>query len=188
MSEQYQDEQELIRACLQGERKSQELLYYRYADAMYSIALIYAKSGDDASDILQDAFIKVFRNLSKYRFDGPLGAWVRRIVVRTSIDFFRKRRLWQERHNTSVELEQLNTSSVEETLSSLSYQEIIEFVNQLPNKAQLVLKLYSIEGYSHKEIAELMDISEGTSKSQLNRARKLLQASMQTYYGQEEPK
>lgn len=138
---------------------------------MYSICLTYADNEDDAADILQDAFIKVFRKLNTYYFDGPLEGWIRRIIVNTAIELYRKRKREKE---VFIEYHNSTPPVFSEILDKVGSNEIIKLVNQLPKKASLVLKLYAIEGYSHIEISKQMGITVGTSKSQLNRARTIL--------------
>lgn len=161
----------LIEHCLKDERPYQEELYRRYADKMYSIALTYAVDEQEGCDILQESFIKVFRNLKKYNFDGSFEGWIRRIVVNTALEFCRKRKRYAEVIADS-KYDSIDYQS--NVLNDFRVADIIRLVNELPIKAGLVLKLYAIEGFSHKEIAEELGISLGTSKSQLNRARAML--------------
>ncbi|MCP4442121.1 MAG: RNA polymerase sigma factor [Aureispira sp.] len=168
-------EEELIQHCIAEKRQYQELLYHRYADDMYSVCLTYAVDEDAACDILQDSFIKVFRNLHKFHFKGALKSWIRRIVVNTALDSCRSKKRSKEnfesyQHTLDIE--------VDDILSIISAKDIIKLVNQLPTRASLILKLYAIEGFSHKEIAQQLDITESTSKSQLHRARNLLKKLM----------
>ena len=136
---------------------------------------------EDADDVLQNTYIKVFKNIHKFKFEGPLGAWIRRTVVFTAINAYHKK----QRENKLV-VAMANTGyldySVNDIAGHLEAAEIVKLVNQLPKKAQQILKLYSIEGYKHQEIANMLDISVGTSKSQLNRAKKLLQISINSLH------
>lgn len=166
-------EEELVRHCIANERQYQELLYRQHADSMYSVSLSYASNEDEACDILQVAFIKVFRKLEQFNFECSLKGWIRKIVVNTALDHYRK----QKRHEEKIESYsqvQVSNEIVGTVLDEINAQELIALVNELPSKAAMVLKLYAIEGYNHKEIAEQLDITEGTSKSQLHRARTLL--------------
>lgn len=164
-------ENDLIHRCLLHDRAAQELLYRSHADEMYNVALLYTENDDDACDVLQDAFIKVFRRLDSFKSDCPLRHWIRRIVVNTALDLYRKKKRERE-HET--EYQQTAVYEVDDIVSSLNATDIVRFVERLPSKAAMVLKLYILEGYPHKDIAEMLQISEGTSKSQLNRARNLL--------------
>ncbi len=165
-------EEELVRRCIANERQYQEMLYRKYADQMYSVCLSYNKNEDEACDILQEGFIKVFRKLEQFNFESSLKGWVRKIIVNTALDHYRK----QKRHEEKLEsyTQVAVTSNVGNALDQINAQDLISLVNELPSRAAVVLKLYAIEGYGHKEIAEKLDITEGTSKSQLHRARALL--------------
>jgi RNA polymerase sigma-70 factor (ECF subfamily) len=166
-------ERELVSHCIRHERRYQEILYRSYADDMYSVALIYSDSDQDACDIVQESFIKVFKKLESFNFDCPLKAWIRKIIVNTALDHYRKKKREQENvqnyiHTVDVE--------VDEILPSINASDLLEMLQKLPKKAAMVLKLFAIEGYGHKEIADMLQITEGTSKSQLNRARILLKS------------
>ena len=164
---------DLVNYCLKNKRQYQELLYRRYADQMFTLACTYTKDDDEACDVLQEGFVKVFRKLNTYKHENPLGAWIRRIIINTALEHYRKKQRGKE---VIADYVKDVDYTIENIISSLNADEIIYAVNQLPSKAGMVLKLYSIEGYSHKEIADNLQISEGTSKSQLNRARSLLKA------------
>ncbi|MDD2634074.1 MAG: sigma-70 family RNA polymerase sigma factor [Bacteroidales bacterium] len=151
------------------------MLYRNYADKMYNICLMYADSEDSANDILQDGFIKVFRNLKKFKFEGSFEGWIRRIIVNTALEHYRKKKRETEALQTIGEFSNL---VMEEIIDKINAKELVKLVNQLPSRASMVLKLYAIEGYKHHEISQLMGISEGTSKSQLNRARQLLKEAI----------
>lgn len=165
-------EEDLVRRCIANERQYQEVLYRKYADQMYSVCLSYNDNEDEACDILQDGFIKVFRKLEQFNFESSLKGWIRRIIVNTALDHYRK----QKRHEEKLEnYTQVAVSrNIGNVIDQINAQDLISLVNQLPSRAAVVLKLYAIEGYGHKEIAEKLDITEGTSKSQLHRARALL--------------
>ena len=165
-------ENELVRRCIANERQYQERLYRMFADQMYSVCLSYNRNEDEACDILQEGFIKVFRKLEQFKFDSSLRGWIRRIMVNTALDHYRK----QKRHEEKLESysKHIEPPSIGNVLEQINAQDLISLVNELPSRAAIVLKLYAIEGYAHKEIAEKLAISEGTSKSQLHRARTLL--------------
>jgi RNA polymerase sigma-70 factor (ECF subfamily) len=166
------NDRELVEGCLQGRRESQQQLYKKYASKMFGVCLGYAKDRDDAKDILQEGFIKVFGSLKNYKGDGSLEGWVRRIIVNTAIDYYRK--ALKERN--SVDIEDARDLPVEvSVLERMQASELLELVNRLPDGARLIFNLYVVEGYTHKEIAEMLQINQGTSKSQFARARALLQ-------------
>lgn len=165
--------QELIRNCIKQDRKAQELLYHTFSKKMYGVCLGYAKDRDDAKDILQEGFIKVFTNLKNYTTEGNLEGWIRKIIVNTAIDHYRK----STKEHTSVNIE--NIPEIETScsvLEAMGAKELIVLIHKLPEGARIIFNLYVVEGYTHKEIAEIMNISEGTSKSQFSRGKQLLQA------------
>lgn len=172
----------LIEACLKNDRRYQEALYRKFADQMYRVAITYSKDEDEAADILQDGFINVFRKLDRYKFQGSFEGWIRRIIVNKALEHYRAKRRKEEVIREFHEQQNLVS---DELLAGIQAKEIVNLVNHLPDKAGMVLKLYAIEGYAHKEIADLMGISEGTSKSQLNRARGLLRERLEKLNGPE---
>ncbi|MBD0279806.1 MAG: RNA polymerase sigma factor [Bacteroidota bacterium] len=147
-------------------------LYQRFAPKMYGICLRYAGSAEEAEDILQEGFIKVFKKIESYRGEGSFEGWIRRIFVNTAIEQFRRRNYLQpitEREENTVEGKYLSV------LDNLAEKDIIGLVQQLSPGYRTVFNMYVVEGYTHKEIAEALGISEGTSKSQLSRAKLILQ-------------
>lgn len=164
-------ESELVNHCIRHDRRYQEILYRQYADEMYSVALIYSDNDQDACDIVQESFIKVFKKLESFKFECALKAWIRKVVVNTALDHFRKRK--REMENAQQYIQTVDVE-VDEILPNINAAELLSMMQRLPQKAAMVLKLFAIEGYGHKEIAEMLQITEGTSKSQLNRARFLL--------------
>lgn len=168
-------EKELIERCIARERQYQEVLYRKYANKMYNVCLTYTKDEDEACDVLQDGFIKVFASLGSYTHGGSFEGWIRKIMVNTALTQYQKKR--KEAENMSVYKTYVEPA-VDNILDAINAEAVIALVNKLPEKAGLVLKLYAIEGYDHQEIADLMGTSVGTSKSQLNRARSLLKEAM----------
>lgn len=165
-------ESDLIEGCLRGDRKMQYELYQRYAPKMYGVCLRYAANAEEAEDILQEGFIKVYKKISSYRGDGSFEGWIRRIFVNTAIEHFRKKTYLQpitEQEESTIEGKYLSV------LDSLAEKDIIELIQQLSPGYRTVFNMYVIEGYTHKQIAEILGISEGTSKSQLSRAKLILQ-------------
>jgi RNA polymerase sigma factor (sigma-70 family) len=157
----------------------QEELYRRFAGKMYAVCLRYANNADDAQDLLQEGFIKVFRNLHRFRAEGSFEGWIRRVFVNSSIEHFRKKSL--ELSRVSEKEENTIENSDISALDSMAEKDIIRLVQDLSPGYRTVFNLYVIEGYSHKEIGELLGISEGTSKSQLARARSILQRKVSEY-------
>jgi len=162
----------LLRGCLQNDRKLQKQLYKKYFKAMYQICLSYSGDRVEAKDILQEAFIKVFTCLEKFCAKGSLEGWIRRIVTNTAIDYFRQRK-------RLVFIDEFPDEPDDEERGSFSFQEltkdiILHFIKRLPDGARIIFNLFAVEGLPHKEIAEKLHITEGTSKSQYKRARNLL--------------
>ena len=175
-------EKEIVEGCVADNRQHQETLYRNYASDMYKVCLMYANEKADASDILQDSFIKIFKNINKFRFQGSLRGWIRRTVVHTAINAYNKKQ-----RDTKLVVPMAVSGDVDASIDSivgeLEANDIIKLVNSLPQKAKEVLKLYAIEGYKHREIAKLLGITEGTSKSQFSRAKKMLQISINSLNG-----
>lgn len=173
------DEAELVKGCIAGKRQSQHLLYQQYAPEMKGVCLRYARTSFEAEDLMHDGFVKVFRHLSSFKFECTLGAWIRKIMVNTALSYFR-----QKRHQTEfAELEILvNVAEPEPEMQHFAAEELMDLVRSLPDKYRLVFNLFAIEGYSHKEVAELLGITEVTSRSQFLRARHLLREMVSQEY------
>ncbi|UXP33788.1 RNA polymerase sigma factor [Reichenbachiella agarivorans] len=171
-----QDESKLIKGCLKGDRHAQEELYHQYASKMYAICLRYSKAQQEAEDILQDAFVKVFKELKGFQGNSSLFYWIKRIVINTALNYQRSKLYLYP----MVDIEDMkNTPSQSFKISEYSMDELLNMIRELPQSSQVIFNLYAIEGYKHKEIAEMLEISEGTSKSQFARAKQLLQNRMQ---------
>lgn len=140
---------------------------------MKGVAMRYASSEQEAEDILQESFIRAFKNLKNYKEKGSLGGWIRVITVNTALEIYRKEKNREEHHN-KLKLE-VSTSVSEEALKSIALEELLKKIQSLPTGYRVVFNLYAIEGFNHREIAEKLSISEGTSKSQYARAKKILQ-------------
>lgn len=166
------DDKEILKGCLKGDRRSQELLYKRFSKKMYGVCLGYCKNQDEAQDLLQDGFVKVFSNIQNFKGDCPLEAWVRRIIVNTAIDNYRKSLRLLKTYDLSEAEERDNDIEIPDGLEN---EYLIKIIHDLPEGYRMVFNLYVVEGYNHKEIADMLQITEGTSKSQLARARKNLQ-------------
>jgi RNA polymerase sigma-70 factor (ECF subfamily) len=171
-SNQYPNDSDLIRGCLQNEASMQNRLYQKFSAKMYGICLRYAHQTEDAKDILQDGFIKVFGNLSKFKGSGSFEGWMRRIFVNTAIEHYRKK-------NNTYEIQEAHEESVTNkdltALDKMAADDIVKLISELPNGYRTVFNLFAIEGFSHKEIAGMLKISEGTSKSQFARSKAWLQ-------------
>ncbi|MGL1888604.1 MAG: RNA polymerase sigma factor [Reichenbachiella sp.] len=169
------DETKLIKACLKGNRQAQAALYQQHAGRMFVICKRYTKAQQEAEDILQESFIKVFKELKSYKGDSPVGAWIKRIVINTALNSQRSKLYMYP----MVDVDDLkNQGDGNINLSEYSMEELLQMINELPESCQVIFNLYAIEGYKHKEIAALLKINEGTSKSQYSRAKQLLQNKM----------
>jgi RNA polymerase sigma factor (sigma-70 family) len=172
-------ESDLIKGCIAGDRRMQEELYRRFAPKMYAVCLRYANNADDAQDLLQEGFIKVYRNLHRFRAEGSFEGWIRRVFVNTSIEHFRKK---STRLSMVTDKEENTIEDADITaLHKLAEKDIINIIQELSPGYRTVFNLYVVEGYSHKEIGDLLGISEGTSKSQLARAKGVLQKKISQY-------
>jgi len=165
-------EEEILKGCKKGKRRYQEILYRKYAKKMYGICLSYAGDRELAQDMLQEAYIKIFNKIKEFKSKGSMEGWIRKIVSNTAIDHLRQKSKMQNYISDKEEIK----GDVKEAdgLENLKTQDILSQVAKLPDGARVVFNLYALEGYTHKEIAQKLDVTEGTSKSQFNRARKLL--------------
>ena len=162
---------EIIEACVKGDRHAQRSLYDIFSKKMFVVCLRYTKSQQEAEDILQDSFIKVFKNLKGYRGDSRLDYWIKRIFVNTALNSQRKKLYMYP----MVDIEDVKSDfDLNKTLAAFGLEELLNMIKELPTGCQAVFNMFAIEGFSHKEIAKMLDVSEGTSKSQFSRARKLL--------------
>ncbi|HEY8937282.1 MAG TPA: sigma-70 family RNA polymerase sigma factor [Cyclobacteriaceae bacterium] len=165
---------ELIEGCCKGNRTSQKALYDRYCRKMMVVCLRYSKSTAEAEDILQEGFVKIFNSIKTFRQEAKLETWITRIMVNTALNARRKKLYLFP----MVDVENIDLPEEELCISSIHFSQLIEMIQSLPQGCQIVFNLFAIEGYSHKEIGELLGISEGTSKSQFARAKSLLQAKL----------
>lgn len=165
-------EEELIKACLKQDRKAQQMIYEKFAGNMYALCVRYVKEKDEAEDVMIKGFMKVFEKLEDFKAEGSLEPWIKKIMINEALMFLRKNKtMYPEVDLGKADLEpDFNMFS-----NHLEAEDLLNMVNDLPLGYRTIFNLYAIEGYSHKEIAEQLQISENTSKSQLSRARALLQ-------------
>jgi RNA polymerase sigma factor (sigma-70 family) len=169
-------ERELIEGCLKKDSKNQHRLFEQYSGKMMTVCRRYSHDQKEAEDILQESFIRVFANIGQYRFEGPLEAWIRRIVVHTALKIIRKKSIHFADLDNHPEEAQLIDS---EALTNLGAEELLRLIACLPDGYRLVFNLYVIEGYDHSEIAALLNIDVVTSRSQLLKARRRLQTQIE---------
>jgi RNA polymerase sigma factor (sigma-70 family) len=169
----------IIQGCLKGDRKSQERLYMLFSKRMFGLCLQYADNYDDASDILQEGFIKVYGKLDQFSGKGSFEGWVRRIMINTALERYRSQMHMYPLTDQAVKKDEM---IYEEVIDKLSATDLIKLVQELPPRYRMVFNMYAIEGYSHKEIAEMMGITTGTSKSNLSRARDILQKKVKLHF------
>ncbi len=171
-------EQELIKGCVKGDRAAQKALYERYCRKMMVVCQRYAKSSQEAEDALQEGFLKVFASLKSFRGDARLDTWITRIMINTALNAQRQKLYLLP----MVDITEMNLSEDEEiSLAAFNLSELIAMIQSLPDGCRLVFNLFAIEGYNHKEIAGMLGISEGTSKSQYSRAKSLLKVKLNVH-------
>jgi RNA polymerase sigma factor (sigma-70 family) len=167
---------EMIKGCIKGNPKAQESLYKRFASKMLGVCMRYMNSREEAEDVMQDAFVKVFSNLQSLENPNALEAWMRRIMVNTSLNALR---------SNQIESQHLDVDDMEELIpderfdeDSFAVEDLLRMVRELPAGYRAVFNLFEIEGYSHQEIADMLEVSVNTSKSQLLKARRQLQRKL----------
>ncbi|UBM57904.1 RNA polymerase sigma factor [Marinilongibacter aquaticus] len=171
------DEKQIIERCLKQDRLAQKQLYDLYSGRLFVVALRYMKDEDEAQDVLQDAFIKVFKYLDTFRADSPIEVWLRKIVVNTALKALKRK------SNLTLALDgdhMINHEYHHQNLGfeNLSLQHLLKMIGDLPEGCRTVFNLYAIDGYKHNEIADMLGVTEGTSKSQYSRAKGLLQEKL----------
>jgi RNA polymerase sigma factor (sigma-70 family) len=166
-------EEALLQGCRENNAVAQKELYHKYSSKMLAVCYRYSQNREDAEDMLQEGFIKVFSQIHTFESRGALEGWIRRITVHTCINILKK----NKRFNESVDIIHANTLQIkEDTIPSIMQaKEVVECIRLLPVGYRTVLNLYAIEGFSHKEIAKMLDIEESTSRSQYTRAKAMLE-------------
>ena len=168
-------ENTLIQACIEKDGKAQREIYERYAPKMYPLCLRYVQGASEAEDVLVTGFMKVFDKIHTYSGQGSLGAWIRRVIINEALGYLRKNKTMY----LEVDIEAADRQpDLQFAQDHLQTEDLMQMVGELPMGYRTVFNLYAIEGYSHKEISEKLGISENTSKSQLSRARSLLQQKL----------
>ena len=171
------DDTSLVIECVKGNSRAQRVLFERFSQKMLGVCMRYAKCTEQAEDVLQDGFIKVFSKLNDFKHDGSLEGWIRRIMVNTSLDQIRKEN--KLLGNTSIDSVDYKLQNNAFVLENLAAKDLMKMVQSMPVGYKVVFNMFAIEGYSHKEISEHLGISENTSKSQYSRARAYLRARLE---------
>jgi RNA polymerase sigma-70 factor, ECF subfamily len=177
---------ELVELCKNGKHKAQEELFDRFSAAMLSVCIRYCGNRSDGEDLLQEGFIKIFKNIHsfKIRNEGSLAAWIKRIMVNTSISFLnnRKKLLFIDTFESYSNFENDECENDDTDTEPPDSDELLKIISELPDGYRLVFNMYVMENMGHKEIAKELNITEGTSKSQLSKARQFLQKKLNQYY------
>lgn len=173
------DQYKLVRDCLKGKPQAQRQLYDQYASVMLGVCYRYTRSMRDAEDVLQEGFIKVFHHLGQYKHEGELGAWIRRIMVNTALNYLKRHRRYQEEMYFTEEY--LHPVADDDPAVRIQAKELADMIRQLPQGYQVIFNLHAVEGFTHVEIGEMLGISDGTSRSQYARARNLLITWVEKY-------
>ena len=175
------NEQQLIEGCRKGDRRAQKELYDTYSRKMMGVCLRYVDDRETARDLLQDGFVKVFTGLDSYAGSGSFEGWMRRIFVNCALEYLRRSDVLREATDLENTAELIHPDS--SAISDLSAAELMRLVSELPTGFRTVFNMFAIEGYSHKEIGEMLGITESTSRSQYTRAKQLLQRRIRELYG-----
>ncbi|WP_245676498.1 RNA polymerase sigma factor [Crocinitomix algicola] len=165
-------EEQLVKECISGNAKAQKTFYDLFARKMMGVCLRYTKDPIEAQDVLQDGFVKVFTKLPKFVNKGSLEGWVRRIMVNTALDQYRKNKKFQR----DVEIDSVSFKLEKDDfiVEAMNAEDLLKIIQSIPEGYRIVFNLFAIEGYSHKEIAQQLGVTESTSKSQYSRAKKML--------------
>ena len=169
----------VIRGCQENNPGAQMELYNMFKTKMFGICLRYAGNYDDAQDVLQDGFIKVFEKIHQFGFKGAFEGWIRKVMVNTALERYRihYRQVPADEHMAEIDQEE-----TKDILSDINATDLVKIIQELSPRYRVVFNMYAVEGYSHKEISDILQISEGTSKSILSRARAILQEKIDRYY------
>lgn len=171
-------EKQIIEGCLKNNRQTQKLLYDMYASRFLGMCLRYAKDKQEAEDVLQDGFLKIFGRISQYSGIGSFEGWMKRIIINTAITNYRQ----NLKHYYKQSIDDINESDIELNFADEEYslEELLKVIQDLPPGYKMVFNMYAIEGFQHKEIAEMMGVDVTTSKSQYSRAKKLLRLKLES--------
>lgn len=169
-------DKELVKNCMEGKRDAQKLLFDRYAGKMLSICKRYFDNTEEAEDALQEGFIKVFEKLHQWQGSGALGGWIRTVMINTALTHLRSSKKWKD--STDLEAAEDLTSDDMDALASMNADELLQLIASMPSGYRTVFNLFALEGYAHKEIAEMLGVSENTSKTQYLKSKDWLKKNL----------
>lgn len=170
-------EKDVVKGCSENDRRSQEMLYKRYFQKMMQMCMRYTSDRDTAMQIVNDGFLRVFKKIDHFKFEGSLEGWIRRIVFHAISDYFKK----EKKYLQFMVFEEKEKSTSKTALDSIYYEDLLKMIDKLPDATAKVFRLYAVEGFKHREISELLNISTGTSKWHLSEARKELKLLIAKY-------
>ncbi len=170
-------EKDVVKGCAENDRRSQELLYKRYFPAMMQMCMRYTTDRDNAMQIVNNGFLRVFKKIDQFKFEGSLEGWIRRIVFHSISDFFKS----EKKYLQFMVFEEKEKSTSQTALDNIYYEDLLKMIENLPDATGKVFTLYAVEGFKHREIAELLNISVGTSKWHLSEARKEMKKLIAKY-------
>ncbi len=170
-------DKELIECCLENDRKAQKLLYDKFSSRMLGVCLRYSRNIQEAEDMMSEGFVNIFTKLSSFKADGPFEGWMRKIMVNTSISQYRIN-LKHQYHQDVTEVNEISDNS-ENALEKIEARDLMKVIQQMPEGYKVIFNLCIVEGYTHKDVSEITGLSEGTSKSQLSKAKKWLKNKLE---------
>jgi RNA polymerase sigma factor (sigma-70 family) len=171
------DDLTLVNECAKGNSKAQRALFDKFAPKMLAVCQRYLRNSQEAEDVLQDGFVKVFQKIVDFKMEGSLEGWIRRIVVNTALDTIRKNKKLLD--DVQVEEVQYKVSFTDHQFDGMDLAQLLKLINEMPDGYRIVFNMFAIEGYSHKEIADTLGVTENTSKSQYSRARAFLRTQLE---------
>lgn len=171
------DDETLVNECAKGNSKAQRALFDKFAPKMLSVCYRYMGKSEESEDVLQDAFVKIFHKIVEFKMEGSLEGWIRRIVVNTALDAIRKNK--KTLSDVSVDEVSYKVSYIDDNFDDMDVKHLLKMINELPDGYRVVFNMFAIEGYSHKEIADTLGVTENTSKSQYSRARAFLRNQLE---------
>ena len=181
------DEKDIVAGCIKGKAAAQRRLYDRYSRLLLGVCNRYTSNIEEAEDVLQEGFVKIFLNMKEFKGEGSLLAWMRKIMINTAITHYhRMRKHWYHNDLEEIRETRLDDHTWEET--EFSHEELYKIIHQMPDGYRVVFNLYAVEGYKHREIADILSIDENTSKSQYSRARRWLQNRLMKLQQEKQPR